>query len=135
MLIGLRKDEATFRARCSFGFNTGIYAAIDLSTWLATNPADVLSTNDPSRREILADHSQRRHGREDEPNFHRGAGELSVPSTQHIVGAAADNQESAGHPGSQHDMDEPFHGRRTKNHFPVVLEAEVWRDGVGQLRR
>ena len=27
------------------GFNTGIYAAIDLSTWLATNPADVLSTN------------------------------------------------------------------------------------------
>ena len=27
-------------------------------------------------------------------------------------------------------MDEPFHGRRIKNHFPVVLEAEVWRGGT-----
>jgi len=27
------------------GFNTGKYAAIDLSQWIAGNPADVLATN------------------------------------------------------------------------------------------
>lgn len=31
--------------RVLLGFNTGIYAAIDLSTWLSSNPADVLETN------------------------------------------------------------------------------------------
>ncbi|MFN4257963.1 MAG: cupin domain-containing protein [Gemmataceae bacterium] len=32
-------------ARLLIGFNTGIYASIDLSQWIAGNPADVLATN------------------------------------------------------------------------------------------
>jgi oxalate decarboxylase len=32
-------------ARILIGFNTGIYAAIDLSQWIAGNPLDVLATN------------------------------------------------------------------------------------------
>lgn len=32
-------------ARILIGFNTGIYATIDLSQWIAGNPADVLATN------------------------------------------------------------------------------------------
>ncbi len=32
-------------AHILIGFNTGIYAAIDLSRWIAGNPADVLATN------------------------------------------------------------------------------------------
>src|SRR5438132_1168826 len=32
-------------ARILIGFNTGIYAAIDLSQWIAGNPPDVLATN------------------------------------------------------------------------------------------
>src|SRR5437867_2399357 len=32
-------------SRMLIGFNTGIYQAIDLSAWLASNPADVLATN------------------------------------------------------------------------------------------
>lgn len=31
--------------RVLIGFNTGVYAAIDLSQWIAGNPADVLATN------------------------------------------------------------------------------------------
>ena len=31
--------------RVLIGFNTGIYEAIDLSQWIAGNPADVLATN------------------------------------------------------------------------------------------
>ena len=31
--------------RILIGFNTGIYEAIDLSQWIAGNPADVLATN------------------------------------------------------------------------------------------
>ena len=31
--------------RVLIGFNTGIYAAIDLSQWIAGNPPDVLATN------------------------------------------------------------------------------------------
>ncbi len=33
------------RARMLIGFNTGVYEAIDLSQWIAANPADVLATN------------------------------------------------------------------------------------------
>ena len=32
-------------ARILIGFNTGIYESIDLSQWIAANPADVLATN------------------------------------------------------------------------------------------
>ncbi|MBX3356371.1 MAG: cupin domain-containing protein [Phycisphaeraceae bacterium] len=32
-------------ARLLIGFNTGIYATVDLSQWIAANPADVLATN------------------------------------------------------------------------------------------
>jgi oxalate decarboxylase len=32
-------------ARILIGFNTGVYASIDLSQWIAGNPADVLATN------------------------------------------------------------------------------------------
>jgi oxalate decarboxylase len=32
-------------ARLLIGFNTGVYATIDLSQWIAGNPADVLATN------------------------------------------------------------------------------------------
>lgn len=31
--------------RILIGLNTGIYAAIDLSQWIAGNPTDVLATN------------------------------------------------------------------------------------------
>ena len=31
--------------RVLIGFNTGVYEAIDLSQWIAGNPADVLATN------------------------------------------------------------------------------------------
>jgi oxalate decarboxylase len=33
------------QCRVLIGFNTGIYATIDLSQWIAANPADVLATN------------------------------------------------------------------------------------------
>jgi len=33
------------QCRVLIGFNTGIYAAIDLSQWIASNPPDVLATN------------------------------------------------------------------------------------------
>lgn len=36
------------------GFNTGIYAAINLSSWLAANPEDVLSTNLGKPRDFVA---------------------------------------------------------------------------------
>ena len=32
-------------SRMLIGFNTGIYQAIDLSAWIASNPVDVLATN------------------------------------------------------------------------------------------
>jgi oxalate decarboxylase len=32
-------------ARILIGFNAGIYESIDLSQWIAGNPADVLATN------------------------------------------------------------------------------------------
>lgn len=32
-------------SRMLLGFNTGVYATIDLSQWIASNPADVLATN------------------------------------------------------------------------------------------
>jgi oxalate decarboxylase len=32
-------------ARILIGFNTGVYSSIDLSQWIAGNPADVLATN------------------------------------------------------------------------------------------
>lgn len=32
-------------SRMLIGFNTGIYQAIDLSAWIAGNPADVFATN------------------------------------------------------------------------------------------
>jgi oxalate decarboxylase len=32
-------------SRMLIGFNTGVYAKIDLSQWIAGNPADVLATN------------------------------------------------------------------------------------------
>ena len=31
--------------RILIGFNTGIYGSIDLSSWIAGNPVDVLATN------------------------------------------------------------------------------------------
>jgi oxalate decarboxylase len=33
------------KCRLLIGFNTGVYEAIDLSQWVAGNPADVLATN------------------------------------------------------------------------------------------
>ena len=33
------------RSRILIGFNTGIYESIDLSSWIAGNPVDVLATN------------------------------------------------------------------------------------------
>ena len=37
--------SASKPSRILIGFNTGIYEAIDLSQWIAGNPADVLATN------------------------------------------------------------------------------------------
>jgi oxalate decarboxylase len=39
--------------RVLIGFNTGIYATIDLSQWIAGNPADVLATNFSQRPELF----------------------------------------------------------------------------------
>jgi oxalate decarboxylase len=39
------ENIGTGPCRVLLGFNTGIYAAIDLSSWLLSNPADVLETN------------------------------------------------------------------------------------------
>jgi oxalate decarboxylase len=33
------------RSRILIGFNSGIYESIDLSSWIAGNPVDVLATN------------------------------------------------------------------------------------------
>ena len=33
------------RCRVLIGFNAGVYSAIDLTQWIAGNPADVLATN------------------------------------------------------------------------------------------
>lgn len=40
-------------ARVLIGFNTGIYAAIDLSQWIAGNPVDVLATNFAQPPELI----------------------------------------------------------------------------------
>jgi oxalate decarboxylase len=40
-------------ARVHIGFNTGIYQTIDLSQWIAGNPADVLATNFSQRPELF----------------------------------------------------------------------------------
>jgi oxalate decarboxylase len=39
------KNVGDKKCRVLIGFNTGVYATIDLSQWLAGNPADVLATN------------------------------------------------------------------------------------------
>ncbi len=39
------ENVGTQPSRVLIGFNTGIYAGIDLSQWIAGNPADVLATN------------------------------------------------------------------------------------------
>jgi oxalate decarboxylase len=40
-------------ARILIGFNTGIYASIDLTQWIAGNPADVLATNFGQTTELV----------------------------------------------------------------------------------
>jgi oxalate decarboxylase len=40
-------------ARILIGFNTGIYASIDLTQWIAGNPADVLATNFGQTAELV----------------------------------------------------------------------------------
>ncbi len=40
-------------ARILIGFNTGIYASIDLTQWIAGNPADVLATNFSQTTELV----------------------------------------------------------------------------------
>jgi oxalate decarboxylase len=37
------------------GLNSGTYQAVDLSQWIAGNPADVLATNFAQRPELFAD--------------------------------------------------------------------------------
>jgi oxalate decarboxylase len=40
-------------ARILIGFNSGIYASIDLTQWIAGNPADVLATNFGQTAELV----------------------------------------------------------------------------------
>jgi oxalate decarboxylase len=40
-------------ARVLIGFNTGVYETIDLSQWIAANPADVLATNFRQQAELV----------------------------------------------------------------------------------
>ena len=47
------ENTGTTMARILIGFNTGIYASIDLSQWLAGNPADVLATNFAQPKEVI----------------------------------------------------------------------------------
>jgi oxalate decarboxylase len=39
------ENVGTKRSRILIGFNTGIYESMDLSSWIAGNPVDVLATN------------------------------------------------------------------------------------------
>jgi oxalate decarboxylase len=39
--------------RVLIGFNSGIYEAVDLSQWIAGNPADVLATNFGQKPELF----------------------------------------------------------------------------------
>jgi len=47
-------------ARLLIGFNTGRYAAIDLSQWIAGNPAEILSTNFGPPAALFASFPKRR---------------------------------------------------------------------------
>jgi oxalate decarboxylase len=40
--------------RVLIGFNSGTYEAVDLSQWIAGNPADVLATNFGQQAELFA---------------------------------------------------------------------------------
>ena len=40
-----RRHEVNGAARILIGLNAGLYETIDLSQWIAGNPADVLATN------------------------------------------------------------------------------------------
>jgi oxalate decarboxylase len=44
---------ATGPARILIGLNAGIYESIDLSQWIAGNPADVLATNFGQPRDLF----------------------------------------------------------------------------------
>jgi oxalate decarboxylase len=46
-------------ARILIGFNTGVYATIDLSQWIAGNPADVLATNFAQPPELFGEFPRR----------------------------------------------------------------------------
>jgi oxalate decarboxylase len=46
-------------ARVLIGFNSGNYETIDLSQWIAGNPADVLATNFSQRRDLFAEFPHR----------------------------------------------------------------------------
>jgi oxalate decarboxylase len=39
------ENVGTGRARVLIGFNTGEYKSVDLSQWIAGNPAELLATN------------------------------------------------------------------------------------------
>ena len=52
-LTQLCQSKSAQRARVLIGFNTGIYASIDLTQWIAGNPADVLATNFGQTAELV----------------------------------------------------------------------------------
>ena len=53
------ENVADGNARILIGFNTGIYATIDLSQWIAGNPADVLATNFAQPAELFGSFPKR----------------------------------------------------------------------------
>ena len=47
------ENTGSTRARILIGFNSGIYESIDLTQWIAGNPADVLATNFDQTTELV----------------------------------------------------------------------------------
>jgi oxalate decarboxylase len=47
------ENVGTTAARILIGFNSGVYESIDLTQWIAGNPADVLATNFSQTAELV----------------------------------------------------------------------------------
>ena len=61
-LAAARSAEASdpsFMNNVPIRFNSGAYETIDLSQWIAGNPADVLATNFSQRRDLFAEFPHR----------------------------------------------------------------------------
>ena len=81
------KTPAARRARILIGFNTGRYEAIDLSQWIAGNPAEILATNFGQPASLSAQFPR-------ETSLHRTA----VGLRDVILSKAKNRRKPSGHP-------------------------------------